>query len=69
MTQHHGQEIQVQGLAYKGETEFNPDIMSRGGRAPEQVMEASYRLVHGREEEGSLHGEKMSLLHCPPSPI
>jgi hypothetical protein len=61
----------VQGLAYKGKTEmeFNSDIMNRGGQAPVQVIKASYRLTEGREEEGSLQGQKMSLLHSSsPSP-
>ena len=49
--------------------EFNSDIMNRGGQAPVQVIKASYRLTEGREEEGSLQGQKMSLLHSSsPSP-
>jgi len=46
---HHGQEIQVQGLAYKEKTvmEFNSDIMNRGGQAPVQVIKASYKLTEG----------------------
>jgi hypothetical protein len=53
----------VQGLAHKGKTEmeFNSDIMKRGGLAPVQFIKASYRLTEGREEEGSLQGQKMSL--------
>lgn len=57
-------------LAHKGKTEmeFNSDIMNRGGQSAVHVTKSSYRLTEGWEEEDSLQGQKMSLLHCSSRP-
>jgi len=53
----------------KAEMEFDSDIMKRGGQALVWVIKVSSRLTEGREEEDSLQGQKMSLLHSSsPSP-